>query len=217
MKSVELQDKLNIELGKYFLNIPIYIKSVHKQHFLNNAINEVFNKYYENFKEGGKVRSKLASLIKKVEITASNPDTSVDTNGIFFKLPEKVYHTIEEYIKYDGRFIPLKAIDYGYYNVNINNTRRKPYKNLFWRLDMGDGDTTTKSTIREIIHDGSVTDLNLFTYHILYIKRPEAVDIKNNTFVDLGYKPLKEAISLAANMIYNYYTPNKQETNSNQN
>ena len=206
MKSVELHDRLNIELGKY-LDLPnLGIKTTHKQYFLNKAIDIIFDEYYDAFERNEVTRFGLGTLINNTTLT--DDDTTANSehpNGITFQLPQGHYYTIKEYVLYDEKYIKVQPITYDYYNANINNIRRKPYSKMFWRLGIGDDDVNTKNVYREIIHDGSVIDQSLLEYHMTYISRPEKANFKNNTFVNLGHKPLQEAISRAVKLIYDYY------------
>lgn len=211
MTALEFQYRLSLELANYNELIMAGLTSEKMEYFINSSIDEIFDEYYDAFQKSEVTRFGIDSLVIRDTLNNSNmvPSLQRNPNGIIFKLPEGVYYTAKEYAMYDGNFIKIKPITYDFYNTNIGNTRRKPYSELFWRLDLSDSDTTTHRLHREIIHDGSVTDNTKMAYHYTYIKRPEKINIETNNSIDLGYKPSKEVVTRAAKLIYAYFKDEK--------
>lgn len=202
MNSLEFQHHLTIELKDYYNDlINLGLTTEIMQYFMNDAIDIVFEEYYKGFDKNEMVKNGTDSLIVKNEVTVFAP--GMHPNSSLFTIPNGIEKTLKEYVMSNGVYINVKPISYDYYDANINNVKRQPFDELFWRMDIGDGDITSTGSKREIIHDGG--DHSNMEYHFHYLKRPEKVEFGTVKPIDLKYKPSKEAIKIAAKSIIESY------------
>jgi len=214
MNSLEVQYNLTQELKNYLDDlVKIGLTSNIMEYYVNDSIDQIFNAYYKEFQKNEAAGFGIDTLIKSTSIDAdeTQPD-NIHTNGIVYTLPSAAHRTTHEYIMRNGAFVKVKPITYDYYNANINNIKRKPYSDMYWRLNLGDDSENTNGLRREIIHDGNATKDDI-TYYITYIKKPTKVSFGTTTGTDVGYKPMKEAIKMASQNIIKSYLGKYQNNN----
>jgi hypothetical protein len=178
--------------------------------FLNKAQEQLIKRYYNykgnKYKEGfegtEKRRKDLSELITNTNITAVSLDQNgVSLNGILYDLPSNLLYSLREEITvdssdpcYNGKRILVKPITHDEYSINKNNPFKKPDNSIAWRLDYGGDDSGLINRRHELI---TSDDLNVNTYHLRYIKRPQNIDITNGVTSELDESVHQEIIDIA--------------------
>lgn len=109
----------------------------------------------------------------------SRAQGDVHPNGVFLDLPDGFLYAIEEGVKFSNvtKEAWVKPVKHDEYLANINNSYKKPYKNIVWRMDIA----------REVFAEGNVAHTNKRTelvlpeaytvdyYRVRYLAMPPAI------------------------------------------
>lgn len=111
--------------------------------------------------------------------------------------------------------IPVKPVKEDYYNSNIKNPFKKPYKELIWRIDRERGNITQAiSTTNRKRHELILfTGATISNYRVSYYRRPKTVDLTdNNDFCEFDPMHHEKIADMAVELMYQ--TTGKQEYQS---
>lgn len=103
-------------------------------------------------------------------------------NGMIFEMPSNFLYAIEEFVKLEtdeeepevlSKISIVKPIVHDYYTINIYNPYKKPYKDVLWRLDVGDtsviqGKADSVKRVEICYPEG----YNIHSYKIRYLQMP---------------------------------------------
>jgi hypothetical protein len=153
------------------------ISTLEIERFLNLAQESFVDRWYQIFEVNEAARKRLSSLVTTLNINKSTTPTVVPTvstvhsNSTIWTLPTDCKYVLKEeatiqLTESTTKRIPVIPINLDYYNQHIKNSYKKPYNDLFWRMDMG-------SKKHEIIGNGLVIN----TYHVTYLKVPLNIKI----------------------------------------
>lgn len=177
-------NEFNLEFDILYNNISSNaapgIDKYEKSYYLTKAqleiikeYNGLINKYQKGFDGSEKRRVDFKELIKdykSIDFITSTDQISSTLNSRFFLLPDDVF-----IIKYEkGLFkngncnleLDIIPVTLDEFNEKIKNPFKKPYKKKAWRLDFN----SENGKRAEIVSDQEIE-----TYHIRYIKFPEPI------------------------------------------
>ena len=101
------------------------------------------NRFKDGFENSELRKRALEQLIKPAsltnsDITVSSEQEGVHPEGTFYDLPTDFFLAIEEAAttaEITGE-VTIVPVEHDFYNKNIKNPYKKPYKNLVWRMDI---------------------------------------------------------------------------------
>jgi hypothetical protein len=145
------------------------ISTLEIERFLNLAQESFVDNWYQVFETSEAARKRLSSLVVSTNITSST--TSSFPNGIVYSIPESCKYTLLEEATIQvatgiTERVPVIPINLDYYNQHVKNSYKKPYRGLFWRIDVG-------NKKHHVIGNGMVIN----TYHLTYLKNPVNIKI----------------------------------------
>lgn len=181
MTPVQMQLSFLQKIGES-INRDFDIPSIDIEKYINLAIENFVDSWYNLFEVNEAARKRLGSLVKSEKITSTGFISEVTagaknlTNGTFVQLPVGLRYTTKEYAKLgtSTEYTRVVPINLDYYNQHILNSFKKPYNKLSWRIDIGNG-------VHEIVTDGTA----LTEYFIHYVKNPVYISISTNTSTDI--------------------------------
>jgi hypothetical protein len=180
--------------------------------FLNKAQDDLVENHYsirdgdrrEHFEADEKLRTELAELISYYtagSIEFDGSDIALHQNGVFVTMPTDFLYALREEcgILYTdcnddsaAQTARVKPITHDEYIVNLNNSFKKPYRDLVWRMDYSS--TTADSKRHELITDGNYT---IETYTLRYLRRPNRIDILTGDDCELNSSLHEEIVDRA--------------------
>ena len=158
--------------------------------FLTKAYREVVDDLYKDFEKDERVRKILNPLVNAGTINSFAAST-VYSNGYSVDLstldPEVLYVLTEELTTSGATKSRVKVVTLDSYTANKENPFKKPYKNLAWRLDIGDG-----SLLHYIISTYIPT-----TYYITYLRQPETINVTSANSILINQDVHKDIVDRA--------------------
>jgi hypothetical protein len=173
--------------------------------FLNAAQDDLVEGFYSArvnpqsryFEMDERARAMMALLIESTVIVDTGEgsgqwitnDSALHENAIFIILPADFLYALEEQcsISYidcnlmtttkQSRVLPVTHDEY---TINIDNVYKKPWRDLVWRMDFGDGDG---KKMHELIYG---TDIIINSYRLRYLRTPIAINIVAGTDCELN-------------------------------
>lgn len=193
------------------------LHSLEIEHAINNAAFEVFLQFYKEFEENQYTKFGISNLVMSNELMNEEETSSINThpNGILYDVGD-VYFTVDDFMKVDGKNVPVISITHDYYQSNIKNPMRNPNSDIsFWRLDIGSDDNS--SLYREIILDKDT--YSSIQYYVSYIKLPAKVHHATPTsFLDINDEIIDTKIlPLAINTLLRKFSLEERALNSEKN
>jgi hypothetical protein len=162
--------------------------------FLTKAYRQVVDELYSQFEKTEKARKLLAKLIWTESVAVSANTTYF--NGYKAVLtgvsPAILYMLSEEAIfsRDVNNGVMIKPITLDAYNANTDNPFKKPYKNLVWRLDVGNG-------IDQVV---LIASENVAQYNFTYLAQPEEVDVTLTTSLYINEEAHNEIVNKAVQL-----------------
>jgi len=168
--------------------------------FLNASQDDLVEGFYSArinpssryFEMDERARAMLALLIESTTILAADFDSSdsaLHSNAVFVDLPADFLYALEERctVSYtdcnsvttttESRVLPVRHDEY---SMNVNNVYKKPWKDLVWRMDIGDTGGNKKHEL--IYGDGT----SITNYTLRYLRKPVAIDIISGVDCELN-------------------------------
>ncbi len=148
------------------------ISTIQIERFLNLSQDEFVDKWDEIFETSEAARKRLSPLVLTTNIDriSGAPSTSnAHPNGEYWTIPSNCRTVKKEEVTIATipiKRIPVIPINLDYYNKHIKNSFKKPYTDLFWRMDGG-------NKKHELIGDGT----QITIYHLTYLKNPAEIKI----------------------------------------
>jgi hypothetical protein len=159
--------------------------------FLNASQNDLVEGFYSSrinpgsryFEMDERARAMLALLIESTTILAAAFDstsTELHDNAVFATLPADFLYALKEEcvvsytdcnsitVNTNARVLPVRHDEY---SMNIENTYKKPWRKLVWRMDFGDTGGRKK---HELIYGSGNA---IVSYKLRYLRKPVAIDI----------------------------------------
>lgn len=165
-------------------------------YYLSVSQRNLVEYYYSNYEDNEKSRKVLSTLVYNTDLTrtsVSSTQTGHHPYGEYWDLPTDSLYVLKEEATLnidscgDVSLVPanflrvyVKPVNIDYYNKHIGNPFKKPYKNLVWRLDITNG----TAGIHELITE-ELTGIQVYKYHITYIKTPVDISIESDTDSEL--------------------------------
>ena len=147
---------------------------------------------FEKDEKARKILSKLVNVTQVTTITATNDyynGYKVDLTGI---TPTILYNLSEECIlesTYPSTVL-IKPVTLDAYAANVDNPFKKPWKNLIWRLDVGDG---TQQVIL-------ISTDTVLAYNLTYLRQPETIDVTSNSSILINEEAHNDIVSGAVQL-----------------
>jgi hypothetical protein len=150
----------------------VNIQSKDIEFFLNKGLDAWVQSTYDAYKGQEELRKRLGSIIvTEILDSATYRETTGNYGGEIWTLPTDVLYVLDEFINTTSS-IPVKPVDFSYYNKQRKNPFKKAGKTIAWRLDVDDSK-------HELIYNTPIID-----YRITYIKYPIRIDIHSTPQVD---------------------------------
>jgi len=153
--------------------------------FLNQAQTAWLKEKIPLFDADERNRKILSGLVRTFSIGGISAQQSDGLYWRLYSLPEDVYAVVMESIKVSNNTVKVKPITYDEYLQNIDNTYRRPYDKLAWRLDTQNG--------HSIISIFAMID----TYNITYLTKPIEINIESNSEFSFEEEAKKEIVEAA--------------------
>lgn len=144
MTNLQLQLRFTQQLG-ISINKPIDIRTIEIEYYLNEGLNTFIKNWYSRYEMDENARKRLAPLVSTSKLTADSIGTY--PNSQIFTLPDTCRYVVQERcdIKIQdcnsnivtSSNVTVKPIKLDYYNLHIKNPFKMPYKELLWRIDLG--------------------------------------------------------------------------------
>lgn len=214
MNAVQMQYDFESKLKAHKKLQGMHLATNDIQIFLNDAQEILMRKHLELYDKEADSRRYLTQLIT----TSINPFSSGYItatslpNSRYFALAQNTQKTLkqEQVIITSNLSVITTArvieVTPEYYNLNINNPFKQPYKDLCWRMNYGLDSTNANTFVVQIIIPANFT---LSYYNLTYIAYPIDIDIMTNTTsqLDKTIHPelVKIAVDLALKSISNHY------------
>jgi hypothetical protein len=162
--------------------------------FLTKAYRQVVDELYSQFEKTEKARKLLAKLIwtESVAVSANTAYFNGYRAVLTGVTPKILYMLSEEAIfsRDVNNGVMIKPITLDAYNANTDNPFKKPYKNLVWRLDVGNG-------IDQVI---LIASENVAQYNFTYLAQPEEVDVTLTTSLYINEEAHNEIVNKAVQL-----------------
>ena len=155
---------------------------------LNYAQLRLFEEYYQNFEKNETARKCLNNFVKPYTTTTlfiNNYYKNNLYNAYDINLPQDCARVLEEHcilsIDEYGRYTSneslmietiVKPIRLDTFRFNLHNPWKKPYNNLLWRVDVGDG-----NSVHVLICKNNI---NINRYTMSYLRLPSEINIEND-------------------------------------
>lgn len=182
MTNLEMQLRLEQRLSQH-LDKQLDLRTIDIEYFLNEGLRRFIEFYYSLFERDEAARKRLNKLVVTDTIARTDEPTPVTTdahpNGEFWTLPTDILYVVSEeaitnLIPSGTHRCEVKPVKIDFYNKHINNSFKKPYKNLVWRLDIG-----ASAKRHELIVGAGTT--NVQTYFVTYVKQPAKIALLSGT------------------------------------
>lgn len=163
--------------------------------FLTKAYREIVDKYYSDFERSEKSRKILSKLVNVTQVT-NITSTNDYYNGYKVNLtgvtPTILYNLSEEGVleSTTPATTLIKPITLDAYAANTDNPFKKPWKNLIWRLDVGDG---TQQVIL-------IANSTVLAYNLTYLQQPETIDVTSSTSILINEEAHNEIVDRAVQL-----------------
>lgn len=199
MTATEMKDLFLIEYDRIAsLDAPGYTEkeisellSAAQEELVFHVYNPMGNKYREGVEEMELSTVDLQELVSESNLTASDDQDGVLTNGQFFDLPSDHWLTLMEEVTvasddcFNGNQVKVKPIAHDEYSINKDNPFKKPKVNeVTWRL-------SNSGERFELITDGEYT---IDTYTMRYLSKPQPIITDSSVTVDGVEGPLDCAL-----------------------
>lgn len=164
--------------------------------FLTKAYREVVDKYYSSFEKDEKSRKILSKLVNFEQVTNILSTTDY-YNGYKVNLtgvsPSILYMLAEDGILSinPNERVLIKPVTLDSYNSNTDNPFKKPYKELIWRIDVGEA-------IDQVI---LIATSRVLAYNLTYLRQPEDIDVTLNTSILINQEVHNEIIERAVQLL----------------
>lgn len=179
MTNLELQLKFTQRLRNHLDNV-IDIRTIDIEYYLSEGLRKFVDLWYLRFEFDEASRKRLNSLVDTAILTADYGGSFV--RSLAYILPENCKYVVQERCTLNlldchgaptiKEAVKVKPVKLNYYNFHINNPFKKPYKDLVWRMDIG-------NKIHILIY-GEDT-INITNYYITYIKNPNPITLLSGT------------------------------------
>jgi hypothetical protein len=175
----------------------INIQSKDIEFFLNKGLDAWVQSTYDAYKGQEELRKRLGSII--VTEILPNTDSAGVNSGVYggevWTLPADVLYVLDEVIN-TASPVPVKPVDFNYYNKQRNNPFKKAGTRVVWRLDVDD------SKHELVGHSGAITN-----YRVSYVKYPDRIVLhgtQDDTDVDIRWED--EIVDKAVEIAYATYS-----------
>jgi len=191
-----------------------FLDSIEIAYFLNLAQDKFVEEWYRVFEYNEAARKRLSALVVETSVdrTAGAPTSSVKQYGEIWALPANTLYVVQEQahiVRYAvgppevetiiNANCDIKPVNLDYYNKHVNNSFKKPYSSLIWRLDIGDKKHEFITYDSETA--GAVVRVKF--YKVTYIKSPAEIKILTSGSVncelssDYHMEIVDEAVNIA--------------------
>ena len=167
-----MQFKVQQKLQNH-ISMDLDVRTIDVEYFLNRAQELWTDEMYSLYKGQEELTRRLGSLLVTHTSSAGSTGTGIH-GGQLWVIPPDVRYVTDESI--NTHTIPVKPVDNNYYNLNKNNTFKKPCPKVIWRMNAGD-------KLHELI---GYTGLTISNYSLDYIKNPSEISIFNDTDCKIG-------------------------------
>lgn len=198
MNKFDLQLLFEDKVGSLMTDTNKTFKTSEIERFLNAAMDLYFAQLAEIYEVNEDARKALTNLVLTEEVLPEGVTpagiTPLNANSKFFDVAEvldgSLYKIVEEYAEVSGEKIFVKPVTHDQYQINIRNPYKKPYSDLYWRIDV--------EGYVEIIPETTPAD----KYVYRYLTSPTKIDFTTDEYsaLDLRDKDLKNIVQMAVDM-----------------
>ena len=184
MTNLELSIRFEQRLQNH-IKKNIDIRTIDIEFYLNEGYRRFIEFWYNRYEEDESARKRLSPLVATVtreRTDATVPSTTgAHPRGEFWYLPTTYRYIVLEEVTHDLNDCHgdptinrcrVKPVKLEFYNLHIDNPFKKPYKDLVWRLDIG-------NKTHELIIGSDSTRVK--QYHLTYIKNPSTITLLTGT------------------------------------
>jgi len=180
MTNLELQLRFEQRFRNH-INKDLDIRTIDIEFYLNEGLDKFIEEWYKIFEYNESARKRLNPLVKYAILDTSTNGSH--PRGRYFNLTENYRYILQEeaQVSYnDCHGSPqtirssVKPVKLDYYNRHIHNPFKKPYRDLVWRLDIGNTDKR-----HELIYGDDVT--NITHYYLTYLANPIKITLLTGT------------------------------------
>jgi len=184
MTALEMQLRFEQRLQNH-LEKDLDIRTIDIEYYLNEGQRRWFETWYKLFETEENARKRLLPLSTSTTLTRLSvlPYSTVSNNinGEYWTLPEDCQYITKEEATislYDCNGLItqsrvwVKPVNLDYYNLHKDNPFKKPWEEMIWRLDIGNGNRQ-----QELIVGSSTNQIQ--KYHITYVAIPTYISIEN--------------------------------------
>lgn len=195
-----------------------------QERIVKQRIHPKGNKYQESFEETEKRRKELQALLSPSTnsdgtiktAVSTNQEGKINTNSIFYDLPDDLWLPIVEWLITDDECHSNKKIDvisHDEYWAAIDNPFKKPNVRKAWRLDAHPYDDKQR---HEIVTDGNY---DITEYHVRYIEKLTDIVVSDTAPVDCKLNSMfhREIIDEAVSIALEEVQQNRYSTHENEN
>lgn len=195
MTQRELHKSFLAQIHNYDIDSQYEFQTHEIEIFLAKSYRQVVDKYYSVFEKDEKARKILSKLVNVVQVTSITTTTDyyngykVDLTGV---TPTILYNLSEECIlelTHPSTTL-VKPVTLDAYAANVDNPFKKPWKNLVWRLDVGDG---TQQVIL-------IATSTVLAYNLTYLRQPETIDVTSTSSILINEEAHNDIVDRAVQL-----------------
>lgn len=195
MTQRELHKSFLAQIHNYDVDAQYEFQTHEIEIFLTKSYRQVVDKYYSVFEKDEKARKILSKLVNVTQVTAITATNDyfngykVDLTGV---TPTIMYNLSEEGVLESTYPLTtlIKPVTLDAYAANVDNPFKKPWKNLIWRLDVGDG------TQQVILISTDV----ILAYNLTYLRQPETIDVTSSSSILINEEAHNDIVSGAVQL-----------------